>query len=223
MQLSYKLEDDYGVVEAHATFGLKDGDGEKAQAPHPLFDAPDFPLILPQARTRNGVGQTTKDLTEHPWAGADVAMTLTARDEAGNEGKSTPFELRLPERTFTNPLARALVEQRRILALDAEAQPRVLTALDALSIAPDRFNMQSGPYLGLQSIFWSLARAKNDDALRDVVARMWDMALSLENGNRVGCRAGTARGRRGVAPGAGTRRERRRDQAPDRSTARRAR
>jgi uncharacterized protein (TIGR02302 family) len=182
LQLSYKLEDDYGVVEAHATFGLKDGDGEKAQAPHPLFDAPDFPLILPQARTRNGVGQTTKDLTEHPWAGADVAMTLTARDEAGNEGKSAPFELRLPERTFTNPLARALVEQRRILALDAEAQPRVLTALDALSIAPDRFNMQSGPYLGLQSIFWSLARAKNDDALRDVVARMWDMALSLENG-----------------------------------------
>src|SRR5581483_946948 len=152
------------------------------QAPHPLFDAPDFALVLPQARTRNGVGQTTKDLTEHPWAGADVAMTLTARDEAGNQGSSAPFEMRLPERTFTKPLARALVEQRRILALDAEAQARVLTALDALSVAPDRFGMESGAYLGLQAIFWELARAKDDDALREVVARMWDMAVGLEDG-----------------------------------------
>ena len=42
--------------------------------------------MLPQARTRNGAGQTTKDLSDHPWAGADVTLTLTARDEAGNEG-----------------------------------------------------------------------------------------------------------------------------------------
>ena len=81
-------------------------------------------LVLPQARTRSGVGQTTKDLTEHPWAGVDVTMTLIARDEANNEGKSSPHELRLPQRTFVKPLARALVEQRRNLALDAEQKPQ---------------------------------------------------------------------------------------------------
>ena len=69
---------------------------------------PKLPLALPQARTKNGVGQTIKDLSEHPWAGADVTMTLVARDEAGNEGTSEPFELQLPERIFTKPLARAL-------------------------------------------------------------------------------------------------------------------
>ena len=100
-------------------------------------------LALPQARTRNGAGQTLKDLTEHPWAGTDVAMTLVARDEAANEGASEPFEFRLPERPFSKPMARALVEQRRVLALDADAQARVLTALDALTIAPERFNMES--------------------------------------------------------------------------------
>jgi len=31
---------------------------------------------------------------------AETVMTLTARDEAGNEGASAPFELRLPERPF---------------------------------------------------------------------------------------------------------------------------
>ena len=32
-----------------------------------------------------------------------------AKDEAGNEGKSEPFNMRLPERLFTKPLARALI------------------------------------------------------------------------------------------------------------------
>ncbi len=85
--LSYKVEDDYGVVGAQATFKLQDGKGTNGHPPRALYEAPDFPLVLPQARTKNGVGQTTKDLTEHPWAGVDVTMTLTARDEAGNEGQ----------------------------------------------------------------------------------------------------------------------------------------
>jgi uncharacterized protein (TIGR02302 family) len=184
LQLSYKIEDDYGVVDARATFKLKSGaDTGRQASPRTLFEAPEFPLALPQARTRNGVGQTTKDLTEHPWAGATTIMTLVARDEAANEGKSEPFELRLPERPFSKPMARALIEQRRILALDADAQARVLTALDALTLAPERFNMESNVYLGLRSIFWQLAHAKSDDSLREVVTRLWDMAVNLEDGN----------------------------------------
>jgi len=183
LQLSYKLADDYGVIDAQAMFKLQARDGTNGHAARPLYNAPDFPLVLPQARTKNGVGQSTKDLTEHPWAGIDVAMILTARDEAGNEGQSEAFEFRLPERPFSKPMARALVEQRRILALDGDAQASVLTALDALTLAPERFNMESNVYLGLRAIFWQLARAKSDDQLREVVARMWDMAVHLEDGS----------------------------------------
>src|SRR5262249_52672579 len=179
LQLSYKVEDDYGVVGAQATFKLQSVEGTNCQPPRSLYEAPDFALVLPQARTRNGAGETTKDLTEHPWAGVDVTMVLTARDEAGNEGRSAPFELRLPERPFSKPIARSLVEQRRILALDGDAQASVLNALSALTLAPDRFNMESNVYLGLRSIFWQLARAKSDDQLREVVDRMWDMAGHL--------------------------------------------
>ena len=180
--LSYKIEDDYGVVDAQATFERKpSADADKPA--RPLFDAPNFPLVLPQARTRSGVGQTTKDLTEHPWAGVDVTMTLTARDEANNEGRSSPHELRLPERPFVKPLPRALIEQRRLLALDANAKDMVMPALDALTIAPDRFTPETNIFLGLRSIYWQLERAKNDDGLRDVVARLWSMAVMLEDGN----------------------------------------
>ena len=197
MLLSYRLEDDYGVTQAQATFarkaaatneagskqgGTKQG-GAKDSEPHPLFGPPDFALTLPQARTKNGVGQTIKDLTDHPWAGAEVVMTLVARDEGGNEGKSEPFTLRLPERVFTKPLARALIEQRRNLALDAHARPAVITALDALALAPERFTPNPGVYLGLRAIFWSLVRAKSDDDLREVTAQLWSMAVGLEDGN----------------------------------------
>ncbi len=158
--------------------------GEKPKAPpRPLYGPPDFPLVLPQARTKNGVGQTIKDLTDHPWAGAEVTMTLVAHDEGGNVGKSDPVTFQLPQRVFIKPLARALIEQRRDLAMDANARPQVITALDALAIAPEKFTPDAGVYLGLRSIFWSLVRAKSDDDLRDVVTRLWQMAVDIEDGN----------------------------------------
>ena len=183
LRLDYKMDDDYGVTEAKATFALKDEPSASGKTPRPLFTAPDYVLTLPQARTRSGAAQTTKDLSEHPWAGGEVMLTLTARDEAGNEGRSEAREVSLPQRIFVKPVARALIEQRRILALDAGTQPLVLTALEALTIAPEKFTPEAGVYLGLRSIFYELTNAKTDDALRDVVARMWDMAVQLEDGN----------------------------------------
>ena len=182
LQLAYKMEDDYGVIGAQAQFVLKQKEAADGRTLRPLYGAPDFALSLPQARTRSGAAQTTKDLSDHPWAGAEVAMTLTARDEAGNEGASAPFEFKLPERVFVKPLARALIEQRRLLALDAGAKPKVLAALEALSIAPERFTPELSHYLGLRSIFHELNHAKSDDQLRDVVARLWGMATTIEDG-----------------------------------------
>ncbi|MDH2343981.1 TIGR02302 family protein [Bradyrhizobium sp. SSUT18] len=187
LQLSYKIEDDYGVTGADAHIGLrpadaKDGsrDDTKAAA-RPLFQPPQFPLVLPNARTRNGVGQTVKDLSEDPYAGADVTLTLTAKDEAGNEARSEPFNMRLPERLFTNSLARALIEQRRILALDANKNSDVYTALDALMIAPELFTPDAGCYLGLRSLALQLEAARTDDALREVVGSMWAFAVTIED------------------------------------------
>lgn len=197
LQMSYKLEDDYGVTEARAQFtarrseatesgrpvGKETSKDGKAAEPRPLFEAPAFPLALPNSRTRNGVGQTVKDLSEDPYAGADVTLTLTAKDEAGNEGRSEPFSMRLPERLFTKPLARALIEQRRILALDANQNSQVYTALDALMIAPEVFTPETGHYLGLHAVARQLEAARTDAALRDVVANIWALAVTIEDGN----------------------------------------
>jgi uncharacterized protein (TIGR02302 family) len=181
LQLSYKIEDDYGVSEARAKFVAHNESG--AADARPLFEAPQFPLVLPNVRTRNGIGQTVKDLSEDPYAGADVTLTLMAKDEAGNEGHSEPFNMRLPERLFTKPLARALIEQRRILALDANQRPHVIDALESLLIAPELFMPEVGHYLGLRSVARDLERAHTDDAMREAVASMWALAVTIEDGD----------------------------------------
>jgi len=184
LQMSYKIEDDYGVTEARAQFAARNTEAAKgATAPRPLFEPPQFSLVLPNARTRNGVGQTLKDLSEDPYAGADVTLTLTAKDEAGNSGASEPFNMRLPERLFTKPLARALIEQRRILALDANQNDKVFAALDALMIAPELFTPETGHYLGLYSVARELEAARTDDAKRAVVASLWALAVTIEDGD----------------------------------------
>jgi uncharacterized protein (TIGR02302 family) len=194
LQMSYKIEDDYGVTEAQAHFSIRPNDTSKSDAskadpskaaasPRPLFDAPQFSLVLPNARTRNGVGQTVKDLSEDPYAGADVTLTLTAKDEAGNEGRSEPFNMKLPERLFTKPLARALIEQRRILALDANQNSQVYAALDALMIAPELFMPETGQFLSLYSVARQLEAARTDDTMREVVASLWALAVTIEDGN----------------------------------------
>ena len=184
LQLTYQIEDDYGVTEAHAHFVVRPQTppvGAETTEARPLFDPPELNLALPNARTRKGIGQTVKDLSQDPYAGAEVTMTLTARDEAGNDGHSEAYALRLPERVFTKPLARALIEQRRNLALDANQGPLVEVALQALLIAPEAFTPDAGQYLGLRSVARQAARARTDDALREVVASLWALAVSIED------------------------------------------
>lgn len=184
LQLTYQIDDDYGVTEAHARFAVRPDNpptGGEPTAARPLFDPPQLALALPNARTRKGVGQTVKDFGEDPYAGAEMTMTLTARDEAGNEGHSEAYAMRLPERVFTKPLARALIEQRRNLALDANQAPLVEVALKALLIAPEAFTPDAGQYLGLRSVARQAGRAHTDDALREVVASLWALAVSIED------------------------------------------
>ncbi len=182
--LSYQLDDDYGVTHAEAHFAPRGGQAKDgAASAQPLYDAPQITLGLPNARTRSGVGQTVKDLSEHPFAGTDVTLTLMAKDEAGNEGRSTPFEMKLPERLFTKPLARTLIEQRRALALDTNRKPLVMIALEALLVAPATFTPDTGQYLGLRSVARQLARANSKDTLRETVDSLWSLAVSIEDGD----------------------------------------
>ena len=174
----YSAKDDYGIASVEAMFERQAG----SSLAKPLIEPPRVALALPASSLGDEDTKAALELAEHPWAGAKVLMTLIARDEAGQEGKSEPREVTLPQRIFTNPLAKALVEQRRRLILDIGARRHVQTALDALLVAPDVFMPEKGNYLGLKMIAGQLRRARLNPQLIEITEQLWAMALHLEDG-----------------------------------------
>jgi uncharacterized protein (TIGR02302 family) len=184
MTLTYAMRDDYGVASAEARFAtpLRNGKPIAGSRP-PLVPAPTVPLSLPGGGAREGEGRTTADLSSHAWAGARVQMQLAAKDDAGQEGLSASMAVTLPQRPFTKPLAKALVEQRRDLILDPGDRARVMTALQALMIEPARFTPEPSVYLGLRTATSRLKAAKTDPELLEVADLLWEIALQIEDGN----------------------------------------
>jgi uncharacterized protein (TIGR02302 family) len=182
LTLAYRTQDRFGLASARADF-VRPHEGS-GPAPRTLAPPPQAALQLPPNANGVGDGHTTVDLSEHPWAGAKVTMKLSAVSISGKTGESAPIEVTLPQRVFHNPLARALVEQRRDLILDPDHAPKqVQTALTGLAIAPELFDTPANIYLGLKQANTSLEHAHSDPELLDVAALLWAMALQLENGD----------------------------------------
>ena len=182
LTLRYKIGDDYGVIGAEAAFS-NPVIGGKPVTGRSLVPPPSVPLSLPAAPRGLGPGETTADLADSPWAGATVTMVLSAKDEGGNTGRSAPDTVVLPQRSFNDPLARALVEQRRDLLLDPDHRERVGTALDALTLAPDVFAVPPPIYIGLRVAKTRLDAASDDPELVAVADLLWAIALKLEDGD----------------------------------------
>ena len=180
LELGYQIDDDYGAASAQAVFSLADAPAPDAR---PLYGPPDMPLALPRRGGKTNAARTTKDLTEHVWAGLPVKLHLAATDDAGQTATSEMKQLAMPARPFTNPLALAVLEQRRLLALDANAKPRVLGLMDAITLRPEDTFDNMTHYLAIMSARTRLKLAGNDDQLRDEVAYLWEVALGIEEGD----------------------------------------
>ncbi|TPL50986.1 TIGR02302 family protein [Mesorhizobium sp. B2-4-2] len=179
-ELNYQIDDDYGAASAKAVFALADPQAPDAR---PLYGPPDMPLTLPRRGGKANAARTSKDLTEHVWAGAEIKLTLVATDDAGHTASSETKTLVMPERPFSNPLARAVIEQRRLLALDANAKPRVLDLMDAITLRPEDTFDNMSHYLAIMSARSRLKMADSDDQLRNEVSYLWEIALGIEEGN----------------------------------------
>ena len=181
LEFAYSVEDDYGVTSAQAEIVQAAPGAANAD---PLIEAPEIDLPLPRRRATEGTSRTSQDLTAHPWAGAEVKLTLIAEDEAGQSGRSETKTLILPERIFTKPLARAVVQERRNLALDAKAAPQVAEMLDIITDThPEEFIKDMSVYTALRVAYRSISRAENKDDLLDAVELLWEIALSIEDGD----------------------------------------
>ena len=171
-QFSFKGDDDYGIANVHAWLLPKASHGKPLVAE----------LALPESSAKHVEQNSYVDLTSHPYAGLEVEGRLEARDATGQMGLSAPFTFRLPARVFTDPLARALVEQRQHLATsDAAGRKVVQLTLDALAINPERFYQgKNDIFLALRTAFNGVKNAKNEADIVRVEDLLWQTALKLE-------------------------------------------
>jgi uncharacterized protein (TIGR02302 family) len=176
IRLVFTLEDDYGVAKGEV---LMERATSKAGRPQrTLYPAPRGELPL-----RIGPGEIAIPTEEHPWAGEDVAIRLKIEDDIGQSALSEAKVVRLPQKPFSQPLARALIEQRRNLVFAPDAKQDVVLAFDALLFEPERFTPNVGEFLMLDQLRQGIRSARDDDALKAMVDRIWEVALYLENGD----------------------------------------
>jgi len=130
-----------------------------------------------------GVG--VHDLSAHPWAGLEVVGRIEATDGRGQVGTSEDLKFLLPQRTFNHPVARALVEQRRLLS---DASPDVIAGvvevLNDLVHKPDHFFNDTVVFLGINIAGARLLHSGGKDSeVASVQKLLWDTALRIEDGD----------------------------------------
>ena len=173
IRLPWSASDDYGVTGLRAELRLT----ERPDAPPLVIDIP-----LPNGAPKTAHGIYPHDLIAHPWAGLSVTGRLIARDGAGQTGTSAAATFDLPERDFHNEIAKALIEIRKGLSLDPDEHTDALAVLDGFMQQPELFGADAGAFLNLSAVYYLLVHGRSDGTVPEAQARLWDLALHLEEG-----------------------------------------
>jgi uncharacterized protein (TIGR02302 family) len=173
LRIDYRASDDYGVESAKAVIRRQAGNpDEKIELEMPL----------PGLHLKEAQATSYHDLSPHPWAGLPVEIRLVATDALGQTGESEPVRMKLPERKFEHPVARAIIDQRKELATDPGSRLPVADTLSDLRERPQLYRDDTVAFLGMR-----LAEERlriNDDAnsIAEVQQLLWDTALRIEDG-----------------------------------------
>ena len=188
--MPFAARDDYEVLSGRARIRL---DMEALDFRHGLALAPEprpaieVDLPMPVVRGRDDFEEVlVEDFSQHPWANLPVTITLSARDAAGNEGASPSHAMKLAARKFFDPVAAAVIEQRRDLLWNRENAGRIAQVLRAVSNRPGDVFKNETSYLRLRFILRRLEAGMihglRDDQQAELAQALWDLALQLEEG-----------------------------------------
>ncbi|MEQ3710901.1 MAG: TIGR02302 family protein [Tateyamaria sp.] len=191
MSLPYQASDDYGVEagEARIAIDLPSVDRRHGLAIDP-DPRPELTVALPMPITGDRTQfeeSLVEDFSEHPFANLPVTVTLSALDAAEQQAETAPRQMILPGRRFFDPLAAAIIEQRRDLLWSRENAPRIAQIMRAVAHRPDEVFRKQVDELRLRRVITrleTLARYGLTDEQQTEIARdMWDLALGIEEGD----------------------------------------
>ena len=172
LRIAFEAADDYGVSEIALEIATTTRPEESER----------LPLAKTQPKPGKFASAAYSDLLAHPFAGLPVRMRLEAVDSIGQVGKSGPLEVVLPERQFRNPLARAVIEQRKALVATPEQQQQIGSRLAALAETQAAAARGAAVPLSLRVAALRTRDAQTREQRRAVVDLLWEIALYIEDG-----------------------------------------
>lgn len=177
LKISYMAEDDYAVARITATF-----------TPLPELErkigTKTYTFQIPLSASSKDILTHTEDLAAHILAGNTVMMTLAAEDNAGNVTVTQEKSVLLPEREFTNPTAKKIIEERkRLLWFNNRITQRiVMKHLADIANQPQNYKGDPLIFMGLVMAVKRLVYDGDDESVDSVQALLWDLALKIEDG-----------------------------------------
>ncbi len=190
-QIPFTARDDHGVVAGTARFQLALDEVDRryglAMDPEPRAMI-EVPLPMPVAGDRREFTQAlVENFSLHPWANLPVRLEIEVEDAAGQTARSAPEVMALPGRRFFDPVAAAVIEQRRALLWNRLNADQIGLLLRALSHRPDDVFRSEVQYLRLRAALRRVElfhRHGMDDATQAQIAQaLWDLALEIEEGD----------------------------------------
>jgi uncharacterized protein (TIGR02302 family) len=196
LEQPFTAEDDYGIVAGEAEIVLDlDGVERSYGLALPPEEREPLRLDLPLPMTASRAEfeeMLIEDLSEHVWAHMPVRMVLRVADAAGQSGRSEVIEGTLPGRRFFEPAALAVAELRRDLLWNRENAPRAAQLMRAmLHLSDGAFRAEAAPGELRGAVDYIEARLDqglDTEARDDLAARLWDLALLIEEGELANAR-----------------------------------
>ena len=197
MSQPFSAMDDYAVLAGVAKIELN---LEGVDRRHGLTIEPDLRTVImidlpmPFSGDRADFEEfLIDDFSEHPWANLPVVLTLQVEDGLGQTGASDPENIILPGRRFFQPIARAVIEQRRDILWSKANAPRAAQVLRAASNRPDELFPDETTYLRLRAIIRRLEAMEtsglSDEVQDELSLALWELAVQLEEGSLADARA----------------------------------
>ena len=174
LRVDYQANDDYGVEAVKAIIRREGGKpDETIEIEEPL----------PGLHLKEAHATSYHDLSPHPWAGLPIEIRLVAVDALGQVGESEPIRMKLPERVFNHPVARAIIDQRKELVIDPGARSAVADTLSDLRERPRLYRDDTIVFLGLRLAEQRLRLNDDEKSVAEVEQLLWDTALRVEDGS----------------------------------------
>jgi uncharacterized protein (TIGR02302 family) len=177
VRLSYDAKDQYGIASVTAVVSPRESLPGASSIPIEIT------LSAPQAKEAKRVD--FEDLTASPWAGLPVDIRLVAFNTAGQKAVSAPESFVLPEREFFNPVARALVDERKKLLqspYDDAARAEAANIMAGIAQQPRNYHNDAVVLMALRSGAVRLILNRGQEVVTPVSDILWQSAVRIEDG-----------------------------------------